>query len=113
MKVIGREIKLDNKNNPKGQQQNDFILKSDTLKDLIKILILYSSIVFTDSDSEEKEKDYERNILENRNKPCMIDILPILVQISEEYLMPVSFIYQEYARKTEHYLESCSSKDCG
>ena len=56
MKVIGREIKLDNKNNPKGQQQNDFILKSDTLKDLIKILILYSSIVFTDSDSEEKEK---------------------------------------------------------
>ena len=90
LKVIRKEIILVEKS--KQKDQNNGLKDSGVLKDFVKFLILYSSIVFTETDSE-REKDFEINILENRNKPCMIDILPILVQISENYLMPNSSEY--------------------
>ena len=73
------------------------------MKDLLKFLILYSTIVFTDVEKEHKgEKEDEKAkvdfVLENRIKPSMIDLLPILVTLLEDYLIPISKEYQNYAR---------------
>ena len=63
----------------------------DTLKDLLKFLILYSSLVFTEVPKEdlkglkkeEKKEKIEENIKTQRLSMKMINLLPILAEIAE------------------------------
>ena len=52
------------------------------------------------------------NYNKNRNSKKMIDMLPILTQISENQLLVHSDEYKDYASNLDLYMPHCGTVDC-